>query len=95
MSEVRIALVFGALALAVTVGCSEQSAKDAVQSAEEHMDAAGEKLEENVDRSNEILEETYDKARAEGEGAVEAAGDAYNAMLEEPEKEKEAEKATQ
>ena len=44
--------------------------------------AAAEEAEANVDHSEELMEETYDKDRAEGEGRVEAAGDAYEAVLE-------------
>ena len=44
--------------------------------------AAAEEAEGNVEHSEELMEETYDKAREEGEGRVEAAGDAYNAVLE-------------
>ena len=44
--------------------------------------AAAEEGEGNVKHSDELMEETYDKDRAEGEGPVEAAGDAYEAVLE-------------
>ena len=37
----------------------------------------------NVENANELMEETYKKSRAEGEGRIEAAGDAYNALLDE------------
>ena len=37
----------------------------------------------NIENANELMEETYKKSREEGEGRVEAAGDAYNALLDE------------
>ena len=37
----------------------------------------------NIENANELMEETYKKSRAEGEGRIEAAGDAYNALLDE------------
>jgi len=43
----------------------------------------GDTLEQNLEQSKKTMEETYEAAREEGEGAVEAAGDAYNAVLEE------------
>jgi uncharacterized membrane-anchored protein YhcB (DUF1043 family) len=53
--------------------------KGAVQAAED----AARQLEANVEQSLETEKETYEKKRAEGEGVVEAAGDAYEAVLEE------------
>jgi len=44
--------------------------------------AAAEEVEANVENSEKLMEETYDKDRAEGEGVVEASGDAYEAVLE-------------
>jgi hypothetical protein len=44
--------------------------------------AAAEEIEDNVENSEKLMEETYDKDRAEGEGVVEASGDAYEAVLE-------------
>ncbi len=37
---------------------------------------------ENVEKSQEIMDKTYREDRAEGEGVVEAAGNAYQAVLE-------------
>jgi hypothetical protein len=48
----------------------------------EEAEAGAEELEENVEHSEELMEETYDKERKEGAGVVEAAGDAYEAVLE-------------
>lgn len=39
--------------------------------------------ETNIEQSEEIMEETYEEARAAGEGPIQAAGDAYNAVLDE------------
>ena len=46
------------------------------------VEEAAEELEENVEHSEELLKKTYDEDRAEGEGRVEAAGNAYEAVLE-------------
>lgn len=45
-------------------------------------EAAAEEVADNVENSEELMEETYDKDRAAGEGRVEAAGNAYEAVLE-------------
>ena len=37
----------------------------------------------NIENANELMEEQYKKSRAEGEGRIEAVGDAYNALLDE------------
>jgi hypothetical protein len=47
-------------------------------------DSAAKTLDDNVERSLQVGEETYDAARADGENDVEAAGDAYDAILAEP-----------
>jgi hypothetical protein len=36
----------------------------------------------NIENANELMDEQYKKSRAEGEGRIEAAGDAYNALLD-------------
>ncbi len=45
-------------------------------------EAAAEEVEENVENSEELMEETYDAEREDGTGRVQAAGDAYEAVLE-------------
>jgi hypothetical protein len=45
-------------------------------------EAAGEEVEENVEHSEKLMEETYESEREAGTGSVEAAGDAYEAVLE-------------
>lgn len=45
-------------------------------------------LGENVERSTRTLEETYDAARKSGESAVDAGGEAYNAVQDLSEEEK-------
>ncbi|MDE0886643.1 MAG: hypothetical protein OSB70_14040 [Myxococcota bacterium] len=45
-------------------------------------EATADELEDNVEHSEELLEDTYDEDRKEGEGTVEAAGNAYEAVLE-------------
>jgi hypothetical protein len=54
--------------------------------AEHHLageaEAAAEELKDNVEHSEELEEKTYDDERAEGTGRVEAAGNAYEAVLE-------------
>ena len=39
--------------------------------------------ETNIENSEEIMEETYEASRAAGEGPIQAAGAAYNAVLDE------------
>ena len=39
--------------------------------------------ETNIEHSEEIMDETYEASRAAGEGPIQAAGDAYNAVLDE------------
>ncbi|MDG2333460.1 MAG: hypothetical protein P8Q97_04475 [Myxococcota bacterium] len=48
----------------------------------EEAEATADELEDNVEHSEELLEDTYDEKRKEGESVVEAAGDAYEAVLE-------------
>lgn len=51
-------------------------------SEDNEVEEAAEELEENVEHSEELLKKTYEEDRAEGEGRVEAAGNAYEAVLE-------------
>ncbi|MFP8882378.1 MAG: hypothetical protein VCE43_24320, partial [Myxococcota bacterium] len=39
-------------------------------------------LEERVENATEVDEESYEESRRQGEGRVQAAGDAYEAVLE-------------
>ncbi len=49
----------------------------------EEVEAGARELGDNVEESGRIMKDTWDKDRAEGEGAVESAGDAYEGVLEE------------
>lgn len=62
---------------AIAIACGNQD------SAESTAGRVAEELEDNVEQSAETMKDTYDEARQQGEGAVEAAGDAYNKVLEE------------
>jgi hypothetical protein len=66
-------------------GKAAAAVDDAAHQAAEAVDTKGaaRQLEANVEQSLETEKETYEKKRAEGEGVVEAAGDAYEAVLEE------------
>jgi uncharacterized protein HemX len=76
-------------AAAASAEAAEKAAKAAAaeleaRGAEASAKAAAEDLEARVERSAEIMEDSYDDSRAQGEGRIEAAGDAYDAVLEEP-----------
>lgn len=71
MRSAFIGCLLGTLIGGFALGCGDQAGNDASQ------------LEENVADSIELQRETYEEKRAEGEGAVEAAGEAYNAVLDE------------
>lgn len=60
--------------LAFVVACSPSNEEDS---------SLADKAAANIENANELMEETYEKSREEGEGRVEAAGDAYNALLDE------------
>ena len=49
------------------VGCGDSGEESAVR---------------NVERSEKIMADSYDEERKQGEGRVEAAGDAYNEVLD-------------
>lgn len=55
----------------------------AMERAEDTAAADAEQLEENVEDAAAVTKATYDAERAAGEGRVEAAGDAYTAVVEE------------
>lgn len=55
----------------------------AMERAEDSAAADAEELEENVEDAAAVTKATYDAERAAGEGRVEAAGDAYTAVVEE------------
>jgi hypothetical protein len=57
-----------------------EAAEDVMQEAE----AVATGLGENVENSAKVMEEAYDDARKKGENAVNAAGEAYNEVLEIP-----------
>lgn len=63
--------ILAAVLVALAVGCGSDEANT---------------LEGNVEQSKKVMEEGYDAARAKGQDAVEAAGDAYNDVLDEDEK---------
>jgi hypothetical protein len=64
---------------------AKQAAKDVEeQGVEATAKEVGKTLEENEERSAQAAEDTYREQRAAGEGAVQAGGDAYQAVLEEP-----------
>ena len=80
-------------------GAAAQAARDAekaahaavaeveAKGAEGSAEAAARDLEGRVERSAEIAKQTYDDSREDGEGRVEAASDAYEAVLEAPDQE--------
>lgn len=79
-------------AAARTASAVEKGVEQAAEDVEEQGVAAtakeaGEKLEGNVERSAQVYEDTYQEKRAAGEGVVDASGDAYDAVLEEPDEE--------
>ena len=50
---------------------------------EQSIEAAVKTAEGNVEESGRIMKETWEEDRAEGEGVVESAGNAYEGVLEE------------
>jgi len=54
-----------------------------VETVEAAAEAEVEVLEKNVEASSEMMKKTYEEKRAEGEGRIEAAGDSYNAVIDE------------
>jgi hypothetical protein len=81
----RIRGLAGCLAVVVAgvaFGCSE---------AREEAEKVSEVVRENPKDAVEVYEDTYEEKRKKGEGRVDAAGDAYNAVLEVPKERAEAE----
>ncbi len=68
------------LACGLATGCGE--AEKGGEKAAADVESAGDTAASNLERSADTMKETYDEKRKEGEGRVEAAGDAYNEMLE-------------
>jgi len=90
---IRFIVLLLALALAgISAACGEQS-EHAIRDVDEAADtletpggveSAAEKISEDVENSARFYDETYDSARKR-EGAIEAGGDAYDAVLDVPE----------
>ena len=68
-----------AIGLALVLGCSGETAM-------EESEGMAEQLGDNVEHSGELMKETYEESRKKGEGAVEAAGDAYESVEKAAEK---------
>ena len=66
------------LAIALLGACSDSGEQRAASELED----AGRTAVGNVERSEKIMADTYDEEREKGQGRVEAAGDAYNAVLD-------------
>ena len=58
------------------------SHKGAMDHAEDAVEAEAEAVEENVENAGAVMKGAYGKARAAGEGRIEAAGDGYTAVVE-------------
>jgi hypothetical protein len=82
-----LAVIAATLGLGFALGCGEQvderAAADAKAGANDAREAA-KTLEQNAERSERVMGQTYDDARKDGTGAAAAAGDAYDAVLDEP-----------
>jgi hypothetical protein len=63
---------------------AQLAAEGAAAAAEQDADAVGDSLRKNIDETRSAAEEAYEEDREEGEGRLEAAGDAYNAVLDVP-----------
>lgn len=48
----------------------------------DEVEETAEELKENIEHSDELAKKTYESDRKQGEGRVEAAGNAYEAVLE-------------
>lgn len=66
------------LAAAFLGACSDS----ADRRTESDLEEAGKTAVRNVERSQKVMADTYDEKRKQGEGRVEAAGDAYNEVLD-------------
>jgi|ETNmetMinimDraft_24_1059892.scaffolds.fasta_scaffold43094_2 hypothetical protein len=67
-------VVCATLALASVSACSSE---------EQSVQAGAKTVEGNVEESGRIMKETWDEDRAQGDGVVESAGNAYEGVLEE------------
>lgn len=76
MRSILSALTILVLVLGVTPGIAWSGGHEAGE------EGVVEELEDNVEHSEELLKKTYEEDRAEGQGRVEAAGNAYEAVLE-------------
>ena len=76
-------LCFALAAAGLAIGCGQDEARKDVKH-------AAEGVRENAKDATEVYEETYKEDRKKGEGRVEAAGDAYEAVLEVPKERTEA-----
>jgi len=76
--------------LGIGGACSDaaESPGKAAEHAMEEAASAAAGLGENIENSAQVMEDAYDAAREKGENAVNAAGDAYNDVLEIPEEKK-------
>jgi hypothetical protein len=89
--KIRSATASGILALTLIIVVGgvaladhhEQGDTSKVESVDAAVEAEAAVLEKNVETSNEIMKKTFEEKRAEGEGRIEAAGDSYNAVIDE------------
>ena len=81
LSRIRFigtALMVFPLAFMLNAGLASSDGQGVVEEVEETAD----ELAENVEHSEELAKKTYEADRKQGEGRVEAAGNAYEAVLE-------------
>lgn len=78
-----VCLCFAVAAAGLAVGCGQDEAREEIKEAAE---VVGERPKDAI----RVYEETYEEDRKKGEGRVEAAGDAYEAVLEVPKERAEA-----
>jgi hypothetical protein len=88
MPSRRTALFMSLTLAAFGVACGGEGPSEDVEAIEKGAKAMEEEIVENVERSAETYEETYEEARKKGESAVEAGGEAYNAVQDLAEEEK-------
>ena len=72
-------VALASLLAAVLLGACSDSADRRTES---DLEEAGKTAVRNVERSQKIMADTYDEKRKQGEGRIEAAGDAYNEVLD-------------
>jgi outer membrane lipoprotein-sorting protein len=73
-----------ALVASFSIGCGQ--AEETATTGAAAVEQAAQEVGANVEQAIEIEKDTYKKKRVEGENTLNAAGDAYNAVLEEGEK---------